>query len=134
MKEAAEKTAFVRDKGKWILHSLPFGINIGPSVFSYVLGKVLAQCTEFSLNYLDDIMVCSKMWQEHLKYLEEVFRHLQDADLKIKHSKCKFFKSIVHYLRFLLGSYGVQPLLEMVTAIEALEPPKDITELRQFLA
>ena len=42
MKEAVEKTAFVTDKGKLIFHSLPFDINIGPSVFSYVLGKVLA--------------------------------------------------------------------------------------------
>ena len=41
-KETVEKTAFVTDKGKWIFHLLPFGINIVPSLFSYVLGKVLA--------------------------------------------------------------------------------------------
>ena len=73
-KEAAEKTAFVTEKGKWILHSLPFGINIGPSAFSYVLGKVLAQCTEFALNYLEDIMIFLEMWQQHLEHLEEVFK------------------------------------------------------------
>ena len=83
-KEAAEKTAFVIDMGKWIFHSLPFGINIGPSAFSYVLGKVLTQCTEFALNYLDDIMIFSKTWQDHVNHLEEVFKHLQDVDLKIK--------------------------------------------------
>ena len=37
--EAAEKMAFVIDKGKWKFHSFPFGINLGPSAFSYVLGK-----------------------------------------------------------------------------------------------
>ena len=89
-KEATEKTAFLTDKIKWIFHLLPFGINIGPSACFYVLGKVLAQCTEFALNYLDDIMIVSKMWQNYLKHLEEVFKHLQDADLKIKYSKCKF--------------------------------------------
>ena len=41
-KEVAEKTAFITNKGKWIFYSLPFGINIIPSMFSYVLGKVLA--------------------------------------------------------------------------------------------
>ena len=46
-----EKTAFVTNKGKWIFHSPAFGINIEPLAFSYVLGKVLAQCTEFTLNY-----------------------------------------------------------------------------------
>ena len=40
-KEAAEKTAFVTKKGKYIFHCLPFGINIGPSAFPYVLGKAL---------------------------------------------------------------------------------------------
>ena len=62
-KAAAEKTAFMIDKGKWIFH-LPFGINIGPSAFSYTLGKVLAPCTEFALNYLDDILIFSETWQK----------------------------------------------------------------------
>ena len=43
-KEAGEKTVLVTDKGKWIFHSLPFGINISLSTFSYILGKVLVQC------------------------------------------------------------------------------------------
>ena len=69
--EAAEKTAFVTDKGKWIFHSLQFGIKIGPSTFSYVLGKGLAPCTEFTLNYLDDIMIFSRTWGEHLNTLKQ---------------------------------------------------------------
>ena len=103
-KEATEKTAFATDKGKWIFHSLLFGIIIGPSAFSYVLGKILAHCREFALNYLDDIMIFSKTWQDHLNHFEEVFKHLQDVDLKIKCSKCEFFKSQVHYLGFLAGA------------------------------
>ena len=54
-------------------------------------------------------------------------------DSKIKHSKWEFFKPQVHYLGFLVGTQGVQPLPEKVAAIEALEPPKDTDELRQFL-
>ena len=73
-KEAVEKMALVTDKGKWVLNSLPFGINIGPSTFSYVLGKVLVQCSEYTLNYLDDIMVFLETWQSHLMHLEEVFK------------------------------------------------------------
>ena len=61
------------DKGKWKFHSLPFGINLGPSAFSYVLGKVLAPCHKFALNYLDDVIIFSMMWEEHLEHLEEVF-------------------------------------------------------------
>ena len=82
-KEVTEKTAFIIEKGKWIFYLLPFGINIGPSTFSYVLGKVLSSCQEFSLNYLDDIIIFSRTWQDHLQHLE-VFKRLQMAYLKIK--------------------------------------------------
>ena len=133
-KEAAEKTAFITYEGKWIFHSLPFGINISPSAFSYVLGKVLAQCSEYALNYLNDIIIFSEMWESHLKHLKEVFRWLQDADLKIKCSKCEFFKSKIHYLGYLVGTDGVQPLPEKVAAIQALEPPGNIEDFWHFLA
>ena len=73
-KEAVEKTALVMDKGKWIFHSLLFGINIGPLVFSYILGKVLVPCMEFRLKILDDIMIFSSMWEEHLEHLKAVFK------------------------------------------------------------
>ena len=91
-KEAAEKTVFINNKGKLSFHSLPFGINISLSAFSYVPGKVLVQYMEFALNYPDDIMVFSKTWKSHLKHLKEVFKWLQDVDLKINCSKYKFFK------------------------------------------
>ena len=132
-KDAAEKTVFITDKGKWIFHSLLFGINISPSAFLYVLGKVLTQCTEFTLNYLDDIMVFFKTWQGHLQHLQEVFNWLLDVDLKIKCSKCKFFKSKVHYLGFLVGTDVVQPLPKNIATIQDLELPKDIKELLHFL-
>ena len=128
-KEAVERTVFLADKGKWTFHSLPFGINISPSVFSYVLGKVLVQCSECALNYINDIMVFSETWESHVRHLGEVFKWLQDADLKIKCRKCEFFNSKVHYLGYLVGTDGVQPLPEKVATKEALKPPKNIDEL-----
>ena len=62
-----------------------------------------------------------------------MFKWLQYADLKIKCSKCEFFKSKVHYLGYLVGTNGAQPLLEKVATIEALESPKNIDELWHFL-
>ena len=72
------------------------------------------------------------MWQENVEHLTEVFKQLEAADLKIKCSKCEVFKTKVHYLGFLVGINGVQPLPEKVAAIKALEPPKDINKLSQF--
>ena len=91
------------------------------------------QCSKYTLNYLDDIMVFSETWESHLLHNKRVFKWLKDADLKIKCSKCEFFNSKVHPLGYLVGDDGVQPLLEKVTAIEALEPPQNIEELQHFL-
>ena len=93
--ERAEKTAFIFDKGKWKIHLLTSGINLDPSAFLHVLGKVLAPCLDFTLNYLDDIIIFSRTWEDHISHLEEVFKQLKHADLKINHSKCKSFKSQV---------------------------------------
>ena len=78
-------------------------------------------------------MVISEMWESHLRHLEEMFKWLQDLDLKIKHSKCEFFKSKVHYVGYLVGTNGLQPLPEKVATIQALEPPRNIEELWHFL-
>ena len=133
MPEAAEKTAVIINKGKWKFHLLPFGINLGPSTFSHVLGKVLMSCHNFALNYLDDIIIFSRMWEEHLVHLEEVFKQLKYADLKIKCSKCRFFKSKVYYLGCLVGVDGVQPLPDKLEAIKKLLLPAHMDELCQFL-
>ena len=78
-------------------------------------------------------MVFSQMWEHHLRYLVEVFKWLQDVDLNIKCSKCEFFNSKVHYLGYLVGTNTVQPLLEKVTPIQALELLRNIEELWHFL-
>ena len=75
--EAAEKTAFIIDKGKWKFHSLPFGINLISSAFSYVLGKGLASCHNFALNYLDDIIFS---WENLRRPSQTPGRSIQTAE------------------------------------------------------
>ena len=130
---SSKKTAFVTDKGKWIFHSLPFGINIGPSTFSYVLGKVTMQCSEHALNYCDDIMVFSEMQESDLRHLEEVFEWLQGVDLKKNAANVNFSRVKSTILGYLVGTDGIQPLPEKVAAIQAFEPPWNIGELWNLL-
>ena len=101
-------TAFTTHSGKFQWNVLPFGIGIGVQTFSFVINKAIGQCSDFATNYLDDIIVFSRTAEDHLKHLEQVFAALQKADLKIKASKCEFFKSHVCYLGFLIGESGNQ--------------------------
>ena len=77
-------TAFTTHSGKFQWNVLPFGIGIGVQTFSFVINKAIGQCSDFATNYLDDIIVFSRMAEDHLKHLEQVFAVLQKADLKIK--------------------------------------------------
>ena len=70
----------------------------------------MKHCQAFALNYLDDIIIFLKSWKEHLEHLKEVFKALQEGGLKIKQSKCEFFKSKVHYVGYLVGVDGVEQL------------------------
>ena len=61
---------------------------------------------EFLL-YLDDIIIFSDTEEEHLAHIEEIFKRLEAADLKMKRSKCDFFKKHIHYLGHLISADGI---------------------------
>ena len=70
---------------------LPFGLSQGPDKTSNQ-----GQGSGY-LAYLDDILIYSKTEQEHLQMLDKAFRCLLKAGLKMKLSKCSFFKEQIHY-------------------------------------
>ena len=67
-----------------------------------------------------------------MEHLEKIFKALQVADLKIKVSKCKFFKKHVSYLRFLIGETGIHCDRSKVEAINKITTPTSIEEACQF--
>ena len=125
-------TAFTIHSGKFQWKVLPFGIGIGVQTFSFAINKAIGQCFDFAANYLDDIIVFSRTADDHLKHLEQVFAALQKTDLKIKASKCEFFKSHVCYLGFLIGESGIRCDKSKVEAINKITTPTSIEEVRHF--
>ena len=75
---------------------------------------VLQDCSEFAMAYLDDIIIFSRNEHEHLKHIQIIFQKLIDAGLKLKESKCDFFKKEIHYLGHLISSEGIHPLPEKI--------------------
>ena len=70
---------------------------------------VLQGCSDFAMAYLDDI-IFSKNEEEHLQHIEIIFQKLKKAGLKLKESKCDFFKKEIHYLGHLISDKGIYPL------------------------
>ena len=84
--------------GKYEFLMVPFGLAQAPAYFQLLMNKVL-KGLKFTMMYLDDIIIFSQDEAQHLEHLEIVFSCLWEAGLKMKRSKCDFFKSEIHYLR-----------------------------------
>ena len=105
-KDSRAKTAFVTPFGKYEFLQVPFGLAQAPAFFQHLTNKVLDNCS-LAMMYLDDIIIFSNSEEEHLAHIEEIFRRLGAADLKMKRSKCDFFKKHIHYLGHLISADGI---------------------------
>ena len=83
--------------------------------------------------HLDDVIVFSKTPEEHLERLEAVFQKLTASGLKLKPSKCTFFKSEITYLGHLITSEGVATDPKKIEAINKWSRPKTVYDFRSFL-
>ena len=108
-KDSRAKTAFVMPFGKYEFLQVPFGLAQAPAFFQHLMNEVLDNCP-FAMTYLDDIIIFSHTEEEHLAHIEEIFERLEAADLKMKRSKCDFFKKHIHYLRHLISPMAFDPL------------------------
>ena len=105
-----EKTAFSTPQGHFEFNVMPFGLTNAPATFQRLMECVLAGLSgEQCLIYLDDIVVFSKTFQEHIVRLTNVFQALHQAGLTLKLSKCNFAQREVKYLGHIVSAAGVRP-------------------------
>lgn len=83
--------------------------------------------------YIDDIVVYTRTWEEHVKTLESVFSKLAAASLTLNAAKCEFGKAVVTYLGKRVGQGYVKPVVAKVEPILQFPTPSNKRELRRFL-
>ena len=132
MDSTKDKTAFITSEGLYHSNVLPFGLNISPAIFQ--------KCMSFLLNghqnaiaYLDDIIVHSRSFGDHLIHLQEIFDRIRNANLKLKLSKCDFVKEELLYLGHYVSAKGIRPDPEKVKVIQDLSPPSNVKMIRSFI-
>ena len=128
-KDSRAKFAFVMPFGKYEFLMVPFGLAQAPAYFQLLMNQAL-EGLSFAMTYLDDIIIFRNSEEEHLLHLEEVFHQLRKAGLKMKQSKCKFFKSQIHYLGHLISEDGICPLLDKLDSIKNMLALKCVKEIR----
>ena len=129
-----EKTAFICHRGLFEFVRMPFGLANGPSHFQRIMDSVfrdlLGVCV---MVYIDDIVIYSKNFQEHLSHLELVFDRLSKFGLQIKAEKCRFALPEIKLLGFMLNSQGIRANPVKTSSIANMPSPRTVKQVRSFL-
>ena len=129
-----EKTAFRTHRGLFQFKRMPFGLRNGPSIFQRVMQGILSQYLWlFCLVYIDDIVVYSKSYEDHIEHLDLVLGAIEKAGITLSPSKCHLFYGSILLLGHKVSRLGLSTHLEKVNAILDLERPKKLSQLQTFL-
>ena len=132
--EDMQKTAFSMHTGLWDFTVIPFGLCGAPALFQRLMEIMLAGLNwESCLVYLDDIILFSRIFHEHVSRLESVLSRLRTGGLKLKVKKCTFCAPQVEYLGHIVSKHGLCPDESKVSAVQNFPLPQDVTQLRSFL-
>lgn len=130
-----EKTAFaIPGRGLFQFSVVPFGLCNSAQTQQRLMDAVFGPKYEPNIFvYLDDIIIVSKTFEQHLKLLEEVKERLQDANLTINIDKCEFFKTSLKYLGYVIDYKGIRTDPDKVAAMVNYPRPTTTTEIKRFI-
>lgn len=129
-----EKTAFSINNGKYEFTRLPFGLKNAPSIFQRALDDILRDhIGRTCYVYIDDIVIFSKSEEDHIRDIHDIFKTLEEANMKVQLDKCHFFKQEVEFLGFIISEAGIKTNPKKVETIASFPQPRTIKELRSFL-
>jgi len=131
---SVEKTAFTVDGKHYEFLVMPFGLKNAPKTFVECMNKVLDGVVgNFVFVFVDDIIIFSDTFQDHLVHVDEVLNRLKQANMTINTDKCTFAKQQIKFLGHIINPTGISRDPEKTRAIENYPIPTNISELRRFL-
>ena len=131
--ESKKYTSFVCELGHFEWNVVPFGIKFASPLCNRVMSSVLTGCENFACSFVDDIVVYSDNYDEHLSHLNTVLQKISDAGLTVKAKKCKFAENQVKFLGFVVGNGTVETDPAKVESIVNFPKPVTKREVRSFL-
>src|SRR4051812_23889163 len=129
-----EKMAFITSEGLYEFLVMPFGLCNTLATFQRLMHEVLGNLIYTKAPvYLDDIIIHSKTFGQHLEDIDKVFGKLKDAKLMSKESKCEFCALEIKFLGHIIGKNGRKVDLNKVEKVKNYSRPENISQLREFL-
>ena len=131
--ESQNKTAFTTPFGLFNFRVMPFGLQGAPATFQRMMDNLLTGVQGFAAAYLDDLVIYSDTWEQHLVHLREVLLRLRRAGLTAKPSKCKLATNQCSYLGHIVGNGEVRPGIDKIQAVADFPRPENTKDVRSFL-
>lgn len=128
------KTAFKWKNYRYELYRMPFGLVNAPSTYQETMDKIFEkEKGKFVISYLDDTIIFSDTYEEHIEHLRTVFLKLKSAGITLNKKKCKLFKTRIKILGNIVENGKVAPDPEKVKIIKEYKRPENLKELLSFL-
>src|ERR1700742_2604749 len=124
--EDKEKTAFICSQGLFEYNVMPFGLKNAPGTFQRLMDEILREYIgEFVIVYLDDIMIYSKNFEEHMKHIGKVLDKLKENNMIVKLKKCQFGKRNIEFLGHIVGRDGLKPDEKKIEKIKQIKATRN---------
>ena len=113
---------------------MPFGLVGAPATFQKIMDEVLRDFyEEFTSVYLDNILISSKNFGEHLLHLRKIFERLRQLRFSLNPKKCKFAFKSIETLGFVINGSDIKVVETKIKAIQDFPSSRNINELCSFL-
>ena len=129
---AREISAFVTPSGLYQYKVMPFGMKNAPATFQRMVNK-LVRDIDGCEGYIDDVVIFSDNWSDHICQIKRFFQIMREAKLTINLMKSEFGKATVKYLGHIVGQGQVRPLDAKIQTIVKFPIPTSRKELARFL-
>ncbi len=100
---SSELTTFVCLLGKYRYSRMPVGLKNSPAIFQAIVEEILTPVKSVCKNYIDNVVVSSSCWEDHLADLFNVVKCLGEADFTVTAKKCVFGRKYLEYLGHRIG-------------------------------
>lgn len=128
------KTAFTTRYGQFECLAMPFGLCNAPGTFqSYINDSLREFLDDFVSAYLDDLLIFSDTYEEHVQHVRSVLDKLREAGLQLDIDKCEFSVHETKYLGMVIGADGIRMDPAKVAAIQDWQTPRTVREVLSFL-
>ena len=128
------KTSFVTRRGKYAWLVMPFRLVNPPATFQRMMNMVLTGLVwELCLVYMDDIIVFSETFKQHMIDLQKVFDRLKVAGIRLHPDKCRFCQKQTKFLGHVVCANSIRPDPDKVSAVMTFAAPRTLKQLCGFL-